>query len=360
MRSQRRWRRRRRARIQFVTDARLFDRHAARECNRQQEHDAVENGSEPDGVFEPELRQQHERREQRAGDSSGGVHGIEDAYAPSDLRFLGDGIARQYGKRRAHQRRRQCQRDEGAEQIEESGARMVAIGRRRLTAKHRLQGEIGCDQQQRNHDDGTAGDAQLEQRVGEHRPRDARKESFREQRAERESAHIGGQHRCDRELGSAEHDRELPGPGRLIYQRRNAAHHEAGTQQRESSDGNLRLDAIDSFGGSRHGREVYGSRSSHGSLSRQRHHHANHRLRSARAVRRHHERRDARTRSAPALRRHGARGQCLSAGRSRVLAGAGITLLSRRHFARRGGGSRCRYAACTARGLVRRTGAARA
>ena len=77
--------------------------------------------------------------------------------------------------------------------------------------------------------------------------------------------------------------------------------------------------AIDSFGGSRHGREVYGSRSFHGSLSRQRHHHANHRFRLARTIRRHHERRDAGARAAPALRRHGARSERLSAGRSRIL-----------------------------------------
>ena len=51
-----------------------------------------------------------------------------------------------------------------------------------------------------------------------------------------ETRHIGGQHRCDRELRGAKNQGELPQPGRLIQQRGESGEQEAGddTGQHES------------------------------------------------------------------------------------------------------------------------------
>ncbi len=126
---------------------RLLVRHAPRQRDGEQEHDGVERGSDPDRAPEPELGQQHERGEQRAGDGARGVHRVQQADATADLRFFGHRVTRQHGQRGAHERGGQRQRDEGADQIEESGARMVAVGRRGLSAEQALQRGVREPQQ---------------------------------------------------------------------------------------------------------------------------------------------------------------------------------------------------------------------
>ena len=69
--------------------------------------------------------------------------------------------------------------------------------------------------------------------VGEHRTRDARQETFREIRAQREAAHVGREHGGHGELGGAEHDGELARPGGLIDERGESAQDETRAQQCE-------------------------------------------------------------------------------------------------------------------------------
>jgi hypothetical protein len=206
-------------------------RGTAPERRGQQEHDAVERGREPDRAREAQIGQQHERGEQRAADRARGVHRVEQADAPADLRFFGDRVARQHRQRRAHERGGQCESEKCAAEIEKSGARVVARRRARLAAEHRLQSGVGQPQEQRHRENRAHRDAELEQRVRQHRASHARQEALREHRAERKAAHVRGEDRGDGELRRAEHDRELARPRGLVDESRDATQDEAGAEE---------------------------------------------------------------------------------------------------------------------------------
>ncbi len=182
---------------------------------------------------------------QRAADGARGVHRVQQPDAPADLRFFRHGVTRQDGQRRPHERGGQRQRCKRAQQIERRRADMIAVGRRRLSAEHREQPGICQRQQQGNREHGAARNAELEQRVGEHRTRDARQKPFHQPGAERETPHIGGENRGHGELGSAKHDRELARPGGLIDEGGDATQHEtSGQQEQGCARGALLIDSL--------------------------------------------------------------------------------------------------------------------
>ena len=81
-----------------------------------------------------------------------------------------------------------------------------------------------------NQCDGTRADAELEPGVHQYGPPDPRHPALGEPCTEREAAHVGGEHRRDRELGSAEHECEQARPCRLIEESRQTAEQETGGQ----------------------------------------------------------------------------------------------------------------------------------
>ena len=99
-----------------------------------------------------------------------------------------------------------------------------------MTTEHRLQCGIREPQQHRHGEDRRHGDADLEQRIGEYRARDAGQEALGEQGAERKPAHVRGQHGGDRHPTDAvpaghqrpavvagRTDRRLQIPGAVIH-----------------------------------------------------------------------------------------------------------------------------------------------
>jgi hypothetical protein len=84
------------------------------------------------------------------------------------------------------------------------------------------------------HEQCTAGDRELEQTVGEHRASDAVGDPRRRGGAERETAHVRGEHRGDREVRRAEDEAQLAAPRGLVEQSGEARQEEAGQEQREA------------------------------------------------------------------------------------------------------------------------------
>ncbi len=190
----------------------------------------------------------------------------------------------------------------------------------------------------------------------------ARQQTLREHRAERETAHVRRQHGGDRELGGAEHDART-GASRQFDRR--APRSRSGRSRRtvrgrtERSRGVSTVGSvIDSWGVCGHGRAVYdpellmaGFRAN-GLITLT----TDFGLREPFVGIMKGVMLGARRRAA--FHRHGSRDQRLSAGRGRVLAGARVALLSRRHAARRRGRSGRRHVARYRRRRVGRPGAA--
>ena len=113
--------------------------------------------------------------------------------------------------------------------------------RRRLEAAG--QAEIGrlhaADHE--GHGQRAEGDSQLEHTVGEHRPRQASDITRRRRRAEGEPAHVRREHRDHRQLRRPEQERELPRPGGLVEQGREAGDEEADEQEEETKVHGFRL-----------------------------------------------------------------------------------------------------------------------
>jgi hypothetical protein len=142
-------------------------------------------------------------------------------------------VAREQGQRGAHQARRDQQDRAGGDQVEERGHQPARVGRI-AAASEELDVEGGGGAQGGGNAQCRECDAELEHPVDEHRPAHPSDETRRRHRACRQAAHVGGEHRGDRELGGAEHERELPRPRRLVDQGGEARQEEAGQQQRET------------------------------------------------------------------------------------------------------------------------------
>jgi len=178
----------------------------------------VRDRADPHGPREAEPRHQHERRARRAEHRADRVDRVERRHARADLAVGAYGEAREQRQRGAHERRRNEEDQERAGEVEERKRQAGRVRWVRLPAERGAR-DPGGEADRVRHGERRERDAQLEDAVDENGPRDLPRDAARDGGAGREAAHVRGEHGRDGQLGRAEHQRELPGPHRLVEER---------------------------------------------------------------------------------------------------------------------------------------------
>ena len=151
----------------------------------------------------------------RAADRAGGVDGIEQRDPRSYFPIGAHGVADQQRQRGAHEGRGDGEHHKRHEQVEDGLADGGRVRRRRLVAEHRRVERPGSEQQQWN-GQRRKGNPCLEHAVRQHRAGDTSGVAPGNGRAQCQAAHVGSQHRGDRQLARPEYQRELPEPRGLV------------------------------------------------------------------------------------------------------------------------------------------------
>lgn len=117
--------------------------------------------------------------------------------------------------------------------MEERHAEPDRLGRR-IQSSEPAQIDTAHEPDAEGNGEGRQPDAELEDPVREHRSPQARGEAGGETGPERETRHVGRENRRHGQLGRAEHEGQLAGPRRLVYQTREARDEEAHEKEREA------------------------------------------------------------------------------------------------------------------------------